>query len=158
MLQASRPLALVVDDDQDSTSLMAQALVAAGWQVHARTGEWAGPDALSYLLSADPMPSLVLLDQRMPHLPGTLLLARLQTLAVDMSATAVVIVTGAASELRPDWLEAEFGVAGVIDKPVSLRTIQRVAEPLRQYLAGHVLGVGQTDPEAQTFPREGVRL
>jgi len=157
MLQASRPLALVVDDDQDSTSLMAQALVAAGWQVHARTGEWAGPDALSYLLSADPMPSLVLLDQRMPHLPGTVLLERLQALAVDMSATAVVIVTGAASELRPDWLEAEFGVA-VLDKPVSLRTIQRVAEPLRQYLAGHVLKVGQADPAAQTFPREGVRL
>jgi len=137
---------------------MAQALVAAGWQVHARTGEWAGPDALSYLLSADPMPSLVLLDQRMPHLPGTVLLERLQALAVDMSATAVVIVTGAASELRPDWLEAEFGVAGVIDKPVSLRTIQRVAEPLRQYLAGHVIGVGLPDPEAQTFPLEGVRL
>jgi len=157
MLQASRPLALVVDDDQDSTNLMAQALIAAGWQVHARTGEWAGPDALSYLLSADPMPSLVLLDQRMPHLPGTVLLERLQALAVDMSATAVVIVTGAASELRPDWLEAEFGVA-VLDKPVSLRTIQRVAEPLRQYLAGHVLKVGQADPAAQTFPREGVRL
>jgi hypothetical protein len=82
----------------------------------------------------------------------------LQALAVDMSATAVVIVTGAASELRPDWLEAEFGVAGVIDKPVSIRTIQRVAEPLRQYLAGHVLKVGQADPAAQAFPREGVRL
>jgi CheY-like chemotaxis protein len=85
-----RGVALVVDDDDDDRALLAEVLAANGFAVvHAKDGE----AALSVLEEMNPLPSVVLLDWRMPRLGGEGFLRAIQA-DPRFHALNVVVVSG----------------------------------------------------------------
>jgi CheY-like chemotaxis protein len=116
----SRPI-LVVDDDADIRSTVADILGDAGYAVAAAAN---GREALELLKNA-PAPGLILLDLMMPELDGWGFMAALQQELPDLAKVPVVIFSAhgeagvAASSLE---------VVGFVKKPIRLDDLLAAVE------------------------------
>jgi CheY-like chemotaxis protein len=103
---------LIVDDERDMRLLARTVLARAGIQVVGEAAD--GPEALSKIkdLNPPPVPTVILLDNRMPGLSGLDVAARLLELAPDQ----LIILFSA--YLDPDTIaEAKrFGVTACVSK------------------------------------------
>jgi two-component system, cell cycle response regulator DivK len=110
----TQPVVLVVDDDPRNRKLAHDVLELAGFRVlEAATGEEAIDLARSHL------PSLVLLDLRLPDFDGTEAMRRLRD-GPSTSGIPVVALT-AVADARQALLDAGF--AGYIAKPIDVETL-----------------------------------
>jgi two-component system, cell cycle response regulator DivK len=117
---------LVVDDNAANRKLARDVLNAAGLL----TLE-AGTGAEGIVLAAEHEPDVILLDLRLPDMPGADVVRQLR----DGERTArIPVVAMSAMSLREhhDWLEAA-GFAGSLDKPIHVRTFP---DQVRRFSAG----------------------
>jgi CheY-like chemotaxis protein len=116
---------LVVEDDAEIRELVAEALIAAGYDVVQAAN---GQEALDYLRApAAADPCVILLDLMMPVLSGPELL---EIMAEDQKlATVPVIVVSAVAERG-----SAPGVKRFLRKPVSSAVLRKV---VAEYCAGH---------------------
>jgi CheY-like chemotaxis protein len=106
---------LIIDDDPDILATGRFVLENAGYQVSTASN---GSEALDRL-RGEAEPSLILLDLMMPGMNGWEFRAE-QRRDPKLSAIPVVIMTGAGKAAS---MTAFAGVAGLLEKPVSLRTL-----------------------------------
>lgn len=112
---------LVVEDDDDIRTSMAELLSAEGYSVlEARNGK----EALDVLRHAEPLPRLILLDLMMPVMSGAEFCAA-QHRDPRLKDIPVILVS-ASSQIQQS--AAEMGVTGVLRKPMSLNALLAVAE------------------------------
>lgn len=116
-----RPAILIVDDNRDFADLLAEFFVEVGYAV---TVAHDGRRALE-LLAAQPLPSCIILDNKMPGMPGTEVLARMQEMGVE---SPVVVVTAFPSRADRARFQA-LGARAVLSKPVKMtRILEQVSE------------------------------
>lgn len=113
----SSQLALVVEDNKDEATIFARALENAGFETEIiRSGD----AALARL--AVVVPDLVVLDLRLPYIPGTDVLRRIRSDG-RLAETHVIVVTG-----DPQMAE---NLAGEVDlvliKPISFSQLRGLA-------------------------------
>jgi two-component system cell cycle response regulator DivK len=117
---------LVVDDNARNRKLARDVLDAAGFDtLEAATG------AEAIERAAEHEPDVILLDLRLPDMPGAEVARQLR----DGERTArIPVVAMSATSLRGhgDWLEAA-GFAGTLDKPFDVRTFP---DQVRRFCAG----------------------
>jgi CheY-like chemotaxis protein len=123
LVEADRPVVLVVDDDPDTRRRIAALMQCAGWSVRqARDGETA------LVLAREHVPELILLDLGLPRMSGLEVLRTLKSWTDQR--TRVLVVSAYASFLHlPDLQLAD----GAIQKPffseAVLRQVNRQAWP-----------------------------
>ena len=114
---------LIVDDDPDQHVLCGLYLEHAGYSVlHAHDG-WEGLD-----LARTRLPSLILMDLRMPRMDGA---SALHALAHDQATRAIPVLALSADVL--EWSETRAlreGFAGHLAKPCDLRAIRDAVQRL----------------------------
>jgi two-component system cell cycle response regulator DivK len=117
---------LVVDDNPANRKLARDVLDAAGFRT---LGAATGAEAIA--LAAEHVPDVVLLDLRLPDMPGAEVVERLRD---GERTTGIPIVAMSAMPLQEhgDWLEAA-GFAGSLDKPIHVRTFP---DEVRRFCAG----------------------
>ena len=108
-----RPHILVVDDDPALLENIAECLAGEGFEVSvARDGAGA-----LIRLAALPRPALVIVDQLMPGMTGTELVARIRR-EPSLAGVRLVLVSGLPPSRSTDWadavLEKPFGVEQLI--------------------------------------------
>jgi CheY-like chemotaxis protein len=103
-----RPHILVVDDDDALLENMAECLSGEGFGVSVAR------DATAALarLQLDPRPALVIIDQLMPGMTGTELMARIRSLPA-LAGVRLVLVSG----LPPGRGDGDGGADAVLEKP-----------------------------------------
>src|SRR5262249_34120492 len=106
-IRTVRRLVLIVDDDDDSRSVLGEALASEGFGVAFAAN---GQEALD-VIDLGPLPDLVLLDWRMPGMGGEELLARLDKWAATAAIPVIVLtaLTRVPSRGRP-----------IVRKPIDL--------------------------------------
>jgi len=131
-----KPLILLVEDDPNDALLAKCALERAGVTspiTHLSDGE----EAVNYLAgyppfhdrAKHPLPSLILLDLKMPKLTGFEVLNWLQS-RPELAKIPVVILTG--SMLSEDREQArQFGVVGFEVKPVEFEQMVAIAQNIK---------------------------
>ncbi|MCL5271662.1 MAG: response regulator [bacterium] len=109
------PLILIVDDEQDLCDLLRLALLPWGYAVEVAFDGQNGLDRAKALL-----PSLIVLDIKMPRLNGYQVLARLQQNPALAHIPVIVItsVTGDSDASDDEWTR-RLGVKKFISKPFS---------------------------------------
>jgi two-component system cell cycle response regulator DivK len=116
-------IVLVVDDNDSNRKLALEVLSAAGFQTFdAATAEQ------GIALAVEHVPDVILMDLRLPDMPGVDAMGRL----MQHERTAripVVAISASPLEGRGDWLE-EAGFAGWLEKPIHVRTFP---EQVRRY-------------------------
>jgi CheY-like chemotaxis protein len=130
-LPSGQVIILLVDDDQNDMLLVQRAMEKAGLScrlIHRHDGE----EAIDYLSgkppysdrSKHPLPTLVLLDIKMPKLSGFNVLAWLQS-QPSLSRIPVIVLT--ASVRQEDRSEAEqLGAVGYRTKPVDFAELVNI--------------------------------
>ena len=107
LVEADRPVVLVVDDDPDTRRRIALVMESAGWSVReARDGEKA------LLLAREHIPELILLDLGLPQMSGLEVLRTLKSWT-DQPTRVVVVSAYAMLMYLPDLRLAD----GVVQKP-----------------------------------------
>lgn len=109
---------LVVEDDPDLVDLMAVILQDAGYRVATATD---GIEALARVEAE--MPSLILLDMRMPRMNGWEFAGEFRT-RWDRSCPIVVVTAAENARLRAE----EIGADGWLEKPFELEDVVRMVE------------------------------
>jgi len=111
-------VALVVDDDHDSASLLSMLLAAAGCDVRvAHTAE----EALDVLGAF--RPRLIILDLVLPRMSGLLLVRHVK--ASTLTREAVVIAVSAVSGADAERVALGSGCAAYVAKPIDPLTFTR---------------------------------
>jgi two-component system cell cycle response regulator DivK len=106
---------LVVDDNARNLRLARDVLGAAGFRtLEAATG------AEGILLAAEHEPDVILLDLRLPDMPGAEVARQLRH-GERTARIPVVAMTALSLEEHGEWLEAA-GFAGYLDKPIHVTT------------------------------------
>lgn len=121
-----KPVALVIDDDQDTVDLLEIVLSGAGFQVVTATN---GPDGIA--LAVQHRPVLATIDVTMPQMDGLEVTRRVRE-AID---TYIVIISG--RSLEQDVLAGfDAGADDYIPKPIRPRELQaRLAAVARRPVA-----------------------
>ena len=109
---------LVVEDDPDLVALMEVILQDAGYRVSTATD---GFEALARIEAE--MPSLILLDMRMPRMNGWEFAGEFRT-RWDRSCPIVVVTAAENARLRAE----EIGADGWLEKPFDLEDVLRLVE------------------------------
>jgi len=109
---------LVVEDDPDLVALMEVILQDAGYRVSTATD---GFEALARIEAE--MPSLILLDMRMPRMNGWEFAGEFRT-RWDRSCPIVVVTAAENARLRAE----EIGADGWLEKPFDLEDVVRLVE------------------------------
>ena len=106
---------LVVDDNLRNRKLARDVLGAAGFRTLAAA---TGSEGIA--LATEHEPDVILLDLRLPDMPGAEVVERLRN---DVRTTGIPIVAMSTMPLQEqgDWLRA-VGFAGYLDKPIHVRT------------------------------------
>jgi CheY-like chemotaxis protein len=107
---------LVVEDDAEIRELVAEVLVADGYDVVKAAN---GQEALDYLQTGSPKPCVILLDLMMPVLSGPELI---EIMAEDHNLAALPVVVVSAMAGRG----TAPGVRRFLKKPVSSAVLRRV--------------------------------
>lgn len=115
---------LIVDDEYDIRETLTEALADNGFKPYAVAN---GVEALAYLRAQASLPSVILLDMRMPIMDGADF--RREQLADPALGSIPVIVLTANLDIRS--MAASLGAAGFLRKPVRL-------DPLLALLRQHV--------------------
>jgi two-component system cell cycle response regulator DivK len=105
----SKPIALVVEDDEDLSTIFGEALSAAGFEARIIRD---GRTALEQLVNLEPY--LVILDMHLPHISGDAILKYIRSES-RFSRTTVVVVTADALMGEQAHDTADF----VLIKPIS---------------------------------------
>jgi CheY-like chemotaxis protein len=118
-----RPHILVVDDDAALLENITECLVGEGFEVSVAR------DAAAALvrLGQAPLPAVVIVDQQMPGLTGTELLAHIRRLPA-MAGVRLVLVSG----LLPGHGAADGNADAVLEKPFG---VERLVSVVRAQLA-----------------------
>lgn len=121
------PVALVIDDDEDTLALLETVLTGAGFQVVTATN---GPDGLALALRHRPV--LATIDVTMPQMDGLEVTRRVR----EATDTYIVIISGRSQE--QDVLAGfDAGADDYIPKPIRPRELQaRLAAVARRPAAG----------------------
>ena len=119
------PLVLIVDDKEKNLKLARDVLRAAGF----RTLE-AASGAEGVALANEHLPSVILMDLRLPDMDGAAAARKLAN-GPRTSAIPVVALSALALEGGVAWLLAN-GFAGHLEKPID---IQEFPHQVRQYLS-----------------------
>lgn len=113
----TRPLALIIEDNQDIAEVFASILVMEGYEVEAvRNGE----TAVKHL--TETIPALVVLDMYLPDTTGEILLTQIRH-DPRLAKTRVVIVTAFPQTTRFLAVKADT----VLCKPLRLEQIRHIA-------------------------------
>lgn len=112
---AARPLVLVVEDDPDAASLLAETLEGAGYSVLVAESGEAGLE-----LAREAAPSVITLDIMMPKVDGW---SVLQTLRADERTSRIPVVICSIVDNRP--LGYRLGASDYLVKPVSPERLVR---------------------------------
>lgn len=133
------PVALVIDDDEDTVALLQTVLTRAGFQVVTATS---GPDGLTLALRHRPV--LATIDVTMPEMDGLEVTRRLR----EATDTYIVLISSLSQE--HDVLAGfDAGADDYIPKPVRPRELQaRLAAVARRPLSS----VTQAEPGAAWAP------
>ena len=138
---------LVVDDDGDFVLLLRMAFEYAGFEggIHVAPD---GDRAIEYLNDqsglnediANPQPSLVLLDLRLPRLPGVAVLRWIRQ-QPELVALPVILMTGIETDVEEQLVE-EFGATNWFVKPLGFAQLVETAHDLcaSRLTASHQLG------------------
>jgi len=114
---------LIIDDNLEFTEMVRQVLNTEGFQVHIALD---GKTALGKMLSE--FPELVLLDLKLPDIPGEELLRRIRELNEN---TAIIVVTGYGGEqVAVDLMKA--GAMDFISKPLERESLVRAIKDALQ--------------------------
>lgn len=116
---------LLVEDDPDDIVLVRRSLTKSGWQQGLKVVN-DGELAMEFLSTAKPLPSLVLLDLRLPRKSGIDVLKWLRA-QPQLSSLPVVVLTH--SEEGMDVERANtIGVTAYLNKPVMLDDLMRILQ------------------------------
>lgn len=105
---------LVVDDEPVQVNALRRVLAREGYEVETACD---GEEALEKIFRADDLFDLVLLDLKMPNFNGWDFMKIKRMSTRRLAHTAVVIVSGAIDEQKPE------GVAVMFEKPVDLQQL-----------------------------------
>ena len=112
---------LVIDDDLDLRSSVAEVLEEAGFQAVTASN---GRDALRLLLEEELHPDLILLDLMMPVMDGWAFRAEQ---AKNLRLDSIPVVLFSAYSVQPEVVD-RMKVAGFLKKPMSLRALLDTVE------------------------------
>ncbi len=112
---------LVVDDDEDVRSSVADALVDLGYRTET-AGD--GRQALEFLSAAPSPPNLILLDMMMPEMDGWTFMSELHKVP-DLASIPVVIFSAYGN---PREVAGQLGAAGYLRKPLRLEELAQAVE------------------------------
>jgi len=101
---------MVVDDEPDTIELTKTVLEMSGFEVTAFTDSKSALDSLK----KGPLPDLIALDMRMPHISGPDFCEKVRA---DPRTKDLKIVFFTASSFREDVIVKKYGVLGYIFKP-----------------------------------------
>lgn len=127
---------LLVDDDRDDIALTMLGFRDEGFQCEVSVAH-DGKEALDFLQAAyaeqRPLPSVILLDLKMPRMDGLELLNRIKG-DPRLSGVPVAILTSSGHET--DIYEAKrLGAAGYLRKPTNLRDYAGIVVQVRRLMA-----------------------
>lgn len=134
----STPHLLLVEDDENDVFFLRRALQSTGASVQLHVAS-DGRQALDYLLgrgpyqdrTAHPLPTLVLLDLKLPYLSG---LEVLRQVRAEPSLRKLIVVVLTSSSLDSDVAQAyESGVNSFLVKPSRLEEQKELASLLARY-------------------------
>ena len=137
-LQTMQKTVLLVKDSEDDVFFMKRAMTLAGGHQQLQVAK-DGQEAIDYLAGAGiyadrekyPVPSLVLLDLKLPRVLGMDVLKWIRS-RLEFKTLPVVILT--ASGQRADWERGyRLGVNSYMIKPSSLDDLLRVVQCLSDY-------------------------
>lgn len=106
---------LVVDDNLRNRKLARDVLGAAGFRTLA-----AATGAEGIALATEHEPDVILLDLRLPDMPGAEVVERLRN-GERTRGIPIVAMSAMPLQEQGDWLR-EVGFAGSLDKPIHVRT------------------------------------
>jgi len=112
---------LVVDDDEDVRSSVADALMDLGYRTET-AGD--GRQALAFLRAASFRPNLILLDMMMPEMDGWMFMTEIRKLP-ELASIPVVIFSAYGN---PREVAGQLGAAGYLRKPLRLEELARAVE------------------------------
>lgn len=121
-----RAIVLVVDDDEDHRTILAETLAEEGYQVETAVH---GGDALTQL-RAGMHPHLILLDLMMPEVDGWTFMAAQKR---DLGLAAIPVVVFTASGNRA--LTSAPVAAGYLTKPIGRQTLLQTLETILRRIA-----------------------
>ena len=146
-MPSERSIILLVEDDPNDALLAQRALQRAGASqeiLHLQDGE----EAINYLSgkppfgdrSRHPMPSLVLLDLKMPRMSGFDVLSWLQG-QPELAALPVVVLTGS---IEPQDVEnaKKLGAVGYEVKPIDFGKLVEIAKEIDARWLGQLQNPG----------------
>ena len=121
----SRPTVMVVDDEDMVRELVRHGLQARGYEVNEAVN---GEQALNYLDACSSLPSLVILDLRMPVMGGDELLP---VLASKFPGLKILVSSGYSErQVRRSILSGS--VAGFLEKPYTVAELAAKVEEVLQ--------------------------
>jgi len=113
----SKPIALVIEDNEDLNSIFSSALEAAGYKVYSAFDGAKGEQLMSEI-----MPSIITLDLHMPGISGDIVLKHIR--ADSRFKDVRVIVTTADARLADSL---QFRPELVLLKPISFSQLSQLA-------------------------------
>jgi len=147
---ADDPFVMIAEDDEQLRSLLADTLVEDGCVVRTAAD---GRDLLAMLSAVSraemPMPSLIVMDVRMPRCSGIDVLTALRLAEWDVPV--VIITAFGDGELHAT--AGTLGAAAVLDKPFDLDTLRAVVRILSLPLAT----VRRDDDDEPTLESAGTK-
>lgn len=117
------PLALVIEDDAGSSELFASALAAAGFVV-----ETVRHGMAAHARLAEVTPAVVVLDLRLPGMPGEALLEEIRA-EPRLAQTHVIVLSGDAQRAEVGGAKADLALV----KPVGYAQLYELARRLMGY-------------------------
>lgn len=121
MITENRPIALVIEDNEDNMVLITMLLKNAGY-----ASIWAGAGLQGIELALEHLPDFILLDIQLPDIDGTEVLKRIRALDGKAAKVPIIAVTSCAMSGDREKLLAA-GCDGYIEKPIdSMRIIDQI--------------------------------
>jgi CheY-like chemotaxis protein len=115
-VELKRKQALIIDDSIDMQDLLTLLLNSQGYETHCSSN---GEEALTLLNSCGSLPSLILLDLRMPGMNGYEFL-QIQRASATLKNIPVIMMT---AEDDIEGLKIKVGLSQILMKPLSMQSV-----------------------------------
>lgn len=116
----SKPLAFIIEDDEDTSNIFSAALQTAGFETEAILD---GQEAIDRL--ADESPKLVVLDLHLPHADGREIL---QSIRANDRLKGIPVILATADQRMATELEGDANI--VLIKPISFNQLSILSKRL----------------------------